>query len=239
MSGAITPPVQLTLHLRPREQVRLQDFVAGDNRQLLAQLVQFAEGTGEPFLYLWGAAGSGRSHLLQGCCHQADAAGRSVFYLPLGEIPGLAPEILGGLEQCDLVCLDDLQQVAGDAAWEQALFHLYNRLRDSGRQLLVSADASPAALPLSLPDLASRLAWGLCFQLHPLDEQGLEELLIESARRRDMALGSEVCAYLLKRCPRDPVTLLKLLGELEQRSLQQQRKLTIPFVRELLNESGR
>jgi len=230
-------PQQLTLRLKPREQTRLEDFIVGENRLLLQQLQLLCRGEGEPFLYIWGGEGSGRSHLLQGCCHRADDLGIAVFYLPLAEPLGLTPEVLKGLEQFDLLCLDDLQAVAGKAEWEQALFHLYNRLRDGGKRLLVSADRSPAALPLRLPDLASRLSWGLSFQLQPLDEAGRLQMLIAGARRRDMHISEETAAYLLKRCPRDPHSLEQLLDRLDQASLRQKRKVTIPFVRELLQDA--
>lgn len=222
---------QLTLRIGLRDSATFGNFLVGANAAPLHLLQQGAE----PFVYLWGGWGSGRSHLLQAACHAATARGGNPAYLPLGELAGAGVELLDGLEQMSLVCLDDLQAVTGNAAWEEGLFHLYNRVRDAGGHLLAAADASPAALGVELADLRSRLAWGPVFQLQPLDDTGKLMALQLRARARGMELNEEVGTYLLRRCPRDMHALFELLERLDQASLAAQRRLTIPFVRELIS----
>ncbi len=122
---------QLPLRLQLKASARFANFVAGPNLELIDQLRQAARGQGETFFFCWGCAGSGRTHLLQACCHQAASAGRSAAYVSLREAGGLATALLEGWEQFDLVCIDDVDAIAGDSDWEEALFHLYNRMRET------------------------------------------------------------------------------------------------------------
>lgn len=221
---------QLTLRIGLREGATFANFVAGANAAAVAALMR----GDEPFIYVWGPAGSGKSHLLQAACHGTAAGGATVAYLPLADLGDAGVAVLEGLEQVSLVCLDDLQAVAGDGAWEEALFHLYNRLRESGTRLLVSAEAGPLHCGVMLADLRSRLGWGPVYQLQPLDDAGKLEVLRRHARGRGMELPEEVALYLLRHCPRDMHALCALLERLDQASLAAQRRLTIPFVRALI-----
>lgn len=151
---------QLPLALDLRHAPSLDDFVVGRNQAVIDALQRALDGRGETRLYLFGPAGSGRTHLLLGQCAAAQARGLHCAYLPLAERATLAPAMLEDLEMLDLVAVDDVQLIAADAAWEEALFALFNRCHDRGTRMLFSADSGPAALPLRLPDLRSRLAWG-------------------------------------------------------------------------------
>ncbi len=190
-------------------------------------------GTGSGFLYLFGPAGTGKTHLLQAACRAARQAGLAAVCLPLDH-PGLEPAILDELEGWDHIALDGLDAIAGQAAWENALFHLYNRLRDARRSLVVAARATPGELGIQLPDLASRLAWGPAYRLRALEERDCANLLRHSAQQRGLHLGEEVIAYLLKRCPREPDYLLKLLGRLDEATLAHKRRPTLPLIRALI-----
>lgn len=145
-------------------------------------------GWSDELIYLWGQPGVGRSHLLQAACLRVEERGELAVYLPLAEVAEYGPALLDNLEQSELVCLDDLDAVAGDATWEEALFHLFNRLRDAGRRLLLAADASPRELAIKLPDLQSRLSLALVFQLQQLsDEDKLRALQLRASRRGELA----------------------------------------------------
>jgi DnaA family protein len=220
---------QLPLRIGLRDSATFANFYPGANTGACHVLQQ----SREPFIYLWGASGSGKSHLLQAACHEATADGGQAIYLPLDE-PGIALSMLDGLENMALVCLDGLETVAGNREWETALFHLYNRLRDSGNRLLAAGNASPAALGLGLPDLVSRLGWGPVFQLQPLADEDKAAALRLRAINRGMEMPPEVAIYLLQRVPRDMHALFALLERLDESSLAAQRKLTIPFVRQFL-----
>ncbi|MGV8836213.1 HdaA/DnaA family protein, partial [Cellvibrio sp.] len=155
--------------------------------------------------------------------------------LPLRDLVGYAPDdLFTGLEMVDLVCLDCLPTIAGRADWELAIFHLYNRLRDAGKCLLVAAEHSPRELALSLEDLRSRLQWGLTYQLHSLTDDDKQQALQMRARARGLELGDEVAQYIIQRLPRDTNELFWQLARLDHASLAEQRKLTIPFVKKVL-----
>lgn len=226
---------QLPLGLELRCPTRLEDYIAGDDGQVLALLAAQRDGSGEAQLYLSGPPHSGRSHLLMGQCTAAREAGLMPVYLPAAEHAQLAPEMLEGLERFDLIAIDDVDSLAGLTDWERALFALYNRARDRGCRLLFSARAAAARAGFILPDLRTRLGWGLNYHLKPLDDAQREHLLRQLAARRGLELPPEVARYLLSRCPRDTGELAALIERLDRESLAEQRRLSIPFVRERLS----
>jgi len=231
-----TPAVkeQLPLAYAWRDGLSFDNFCGAGNATVVQGLQHGVDGSGDRFIYLWGAPGVGKSHLLQAACQRAAARGRAVAYLPLAEFVEMPVEALDGLENLSLVCLDDVQAVAGVAHWEEALFHLYNRLRDSGAMLLAAGDASPTGLEINLPDLRSRLGWGPVFRVQEPQEDEKIHALQARAKVRGFDLPDEVARYLIRRSPRDMTSLFALLDRLDQASLAQQRRLTIPFVRGLI-----
>ena len=227
-------PQQLALRIGLRDGITFDNFLADGNEALLHQL---REGS-EPVLYLWGPAGSGKSHLLHALSHAANESGVSAVHLGLSDYRMLDVAMLDGLEHSAVVTIDDIDAVAGERQWEEALFHLYNRIRDSGARLVVAASNPPANAGFLLPDLISRLGWGPVYQLHALDDSGKAAALQLRARRRGMLLPDDVAAYLLKHAARDLPALFALLDELDRATLTAKRRLTIPFVRELLRQAG-
>lgn len=225
---------QLPLGIDLRDDCTLETFFPGDNQQALSHVKQVAKGEGEPFLYLWGREGVGRTHLLQGACHWANRYQRTAFYLSLNPINALNPAILEGLERLDLICLDDIEAISGIKEWEEALFHLFNRLRSLNRRLLVAANCAPKALAIQLPDLHSRLSWGVVYSLHPLDDENLLMALQLRAKERGLTLTDEVGAFLIRRCTRSMPELYSLLETLDKASLVEKRRLTIPFIKSAL-----
>lgn len=223
---------QRALALKLPEPGGFERFVAHGNDEPLAALQAWARG-GERYLYLHGAAGSGKSHLLQAACRELVEQGTTAVYLPLDQ-DGPSPAILDDLEQRDAVIIDALHAVAGRPVWERALFDLYNRLLDADRRLLVAARVPPPALGLGLADLTSRLSAGPAYLLRPLDEDGCGTLLRAGAAQRGLQLDQAAIGYILTRCPRDPASLLRLLDDLDRFSLEQQRALNVRSIGELL-----
>lgn len=227
---------QLPLAVQLRPQADFADYLPGPNAEAAAAVAAWADGAGDAFLYLFGPTGTGKTHLLHAACRAAAANTVALLYLPLAH-PGLEPAVLEDLERADLIALDDIHAVAGDAAWERGLFDLYNRLRAAGRRLLVSADAPAAELRLGLPDLRSRLGWGPGYRLRPLGEDDCVRLLRESAARRGLDLGAGAVRFIMRRCPRDAGHLLGLLDELDRVSLQDKRRPSVWLIRRLLEGS--
>ena len=226
--------LQLPLAVQLKQDISFDTFVPGCNTEALNALREFVAGGSEQFLYLWGPDGTGKTHLLQAACGQARALGQGVAYLPLSEAHELDTGILQDLDRLNLNCLDDIQSVCARADWEQVVFNLFNRLRENGGRLVISADAPPSRLPVALPDLKSRLAWGPAYRMHRLDDEDRLLLLIQSAKRRGLDLSRDTGWYLLRRCPRDICFLQRLLDHLDSYSMATQRRLTIPLVREAL-----
>jgi DnaA family protein len=230
---------QLTLRFGWQDGFSLSNYFPASNQPAVHFLraIDFSS-TGntatDHFAYLWGSAGAGKSHLLQAACQQVSDAGHSVAYLPLGNFDELHQEMFGGLEQLSLICIDDVQLVAGNSQWEEALFHLYNRVHEAKKTLLVTGNVAPSALPIKLPDLLSRLTWGPVFYLQELNDEEKVEALRLRAEGRGFVLPNDVAQFLIKRSPRDMESLFGLLDRLDEASLSQHRKLTIPFVRDLI-----
>jgi DnaA family protein len=226
---------QLPLGLALRDSARFDSFFPGQNQEAVASLQEAARGRGESLVYIAAAAGLGKTHLLQAACHMAGESGRSAGYLPLAELSYSPAAVFDGLEQLELVCLDDVDAIAGEPHWEHALFDLFNRLRDAGRTLLVTALQRPDAAGFGLPDLVSRLGWGVSYVLKPLAEVDIIAAMVYRARGRGLELPIDTAQFLLRRFPRDLPTLFALFDTLDFASLVEQRRLTIPFVKSVLD----
>lgn len=229
---------QLSLNVHLNDDATFDNYFAVENsgNYLALQAVKSLVNDGtEPFVYIWGAEGVGVSHLLQAACHAASTSGLRSQYLPLEELAGFAAdELLEGLEQLDILCLDGVQHVVGQPGWDHALFHLYNRLRDTQCRLLVSAVCAPRDLGSGLPDLVSRMGWGVAFHLQPLSDEEKMAALKLRAHARGIELTDDVLTFIIHRASRDMVELFEYLQQLDTLSLAEKRRVTIPFVKEAL-----
>jgi DnaA family protein len=186
---------------------------------------------------LYGDKGSGKTHLLNALCLEMRENMGRAFYLALKRLPKDAIASLQGLERLDLVCVDDLHVIAGDEAWEQALFHCFNRIREAGGRLLISSQQPLSELDINLPDLASRLAWGLRLQLLPLEDQDKLKVISMQSDALGFSLSEEVMHYLLKHHDRSMAALIQTVERLHQAALINKRRITIPLAREVLRAS--
>jgi DnaA family protein len=225
---------QLLLDIGLLDSISFANFYSAGNQQVVSCLKNLAGDNGEYFVYLWGSRGCGKTHLLQAACHLVANHGGTPVYVPLQQKEEFSPEVLQGLEDLSLVAIDDVQAVAAHGKWEEALFYLYNRVRERGSRLVVAGNTSPAGLGLTLPDLSSRLAWGLVFQIQTLNDNDKTTALKMRAEHRGFDLPDEVAQYLLRRCSRDMQSLFDLLDQLDIASLAEHRRLTIPFVRNII-----
>jgi DnaA family protein len=227
--------VQIPLGLSLRDDHTFSNFIVGRNLEAVEMLRNGFDCPGDRFVYCWGSSGVGRSHLLQACCHEAENWSQTAFYLPLKDADQFSPEICEGLETLDLIAIDDLDAIANNPAWEEALFHLYNRVRDGSSRLLMTGSSAPAILPIALSDLRSRVAWGMVYQINELSDHDKCRVLQLRAERRGLELSESAAVFLCRRMARDLGALLQTLDRLDQASLSAQRKLTIPFLKEALD----
>lgn len=229
---------QLPLALRYPPDQRFDGFVAAP-AGALAQIESLASGAARDWLYLAGAPGSGKTHLALAACAAAESAGRRSAYLPLAAAAGRMREALEALHDNPFIALDGLELVAGRTEDEIALFEFHNRAHDAGTAVLYAARATPDALPLALPDLRSRLSQCIRVALAPLDDHGRREVLRLRARRRGLAMDAAAIDWLLRRVDRDLSSLARLLDQLDRASLAEQRRITVPFLRQVLGgEAG-
>lgn len=234
-------PIQLSLPVSLQDETRFTNFYVENDANALVvralnQLLSARTGPSQvQQIMIWGGSGSGLSHLLQASCHEAFERGLNAQYLPLKSLLEYEPQdIFDGMECNRLICLDGIEFCVGTTDWELALFHFYNKLRDAGHALVIAANLQPNKLQIQLPDLKSRLFSSPVYHVKTLSDEGKHRALMTRASERGMVLSSEVARYILERVPRDPKQLFTLLNTLDEASLREQRKLSIPFVRSVI-----
>jgi len=227
---------QLPLGVRLPDRAVFASFLPARNREALEHARRVAGGEAAGATWLCGPASAGKTHLLQAICSQAGQS-RRAGYFPLAELADLGVGVLEGLPQLQCVCLDDLEAVAGRREWDQAIFGLLRELEDCGGSLVMAARPPPALLAWALPDLGSRCAAGAVLQLRALDEIEQQQALQLRAKLRGVELPEETSRWLQRRFPRDMRRLYGLLDTLDDAALAAQRRLTVPFIREVLGLS--
>lgn len=228
---------QLPLGLRFPDRATFATFLPAHNAEARAHAERVATGEAPGLTWLGGPHGAGKTHLLHAIC--AAASGARAGYVPLAELGALGVGVLEGLPQLECLCLDDLDSVAGLAEWERAIFGVLREVEERGGSLVIAAHSPPALVPWALADLGSRCTAGAVLSLRPLDEDEQVAALRLRARVRGVELPDETLQWLQRRFPRDMRALYELLDTLDKAALAAQRRLTIPFIREVLGSKGR
>jgi DnaA family protein len=228
---------QLPLQFEFKPDYTFDNFLAANNQEIIAHLQRSIAGKGETQIFIWGAQGEGKTHLLQACCQLAQQQQQRAFYMPL-QINNLpAPEILDGLEHVPILCIDNIEQIAGHKIWENALFNFYNRHKDSGHSLILASRMSPSSLSIKLPDLKTRLNWGLTLKLQQLDDEDKIAVVIAKAKQQGLDVSPQIGRFLLNHCARDLHSLWQVLEIIDHATLAAKRKLSIPFLKKILDQS--
>jgi DnaA family protein len=226
--------LQLPLGVRLRDASRFENFLTGANATVVHAVKSAPTAAAATVIWVWGVRGSGRSHLLQAVCASAGAQGKASAYLPLTELVSVGPDVLAGFETLGVVAIDDVDAVAGSPDWERALFNLYNAASDFNSALVVAAGAPPSGVDWRLSDLASRFSAAAVYHLRALNDDELTAALQRRAELRGLELPADSAEFLLKRYPRDMHALCAVLDTLDEASLVAQRRLTVPFLKEVL-----
>ncbi len=230
---------QLPLHFEFRANQTFKNFFPGIHHEIITHLQQCVAGSGEQQIFLWGTSGQGKSHLLQACCHQAQQQNRSSFYFDLSTAQLPDPSMLNGLDEYDVVCFDNIEHIAGNPAWELAFFNFFNQQRDRGHRLIISSAFAANDIAIQLPDLKTRLNWGLSLKIQPLTDSDRIEALIFKANQMGFEIAPQAGRFLLTHYARDLASLWALLEKLDKASLAAKRKLTIPFLKQILDQESR
>jgi len=234
MMASVQVVEQLPLSVQLRDDATFDNYYALQATEVVAQIRLSAQAKGEQSIFINGPVGVGCSHLLQAACHEAQAHGANSVYLPLDELVMYSPAIFESLEDLPLIALDNLQAIAGKPKWEEALFHLFNRVRDAGGRLIFAADKSPESLGIKLPDLLTRLQWGLLYPLNEVDEEFKMEALQFRAHNRGLELTVDVARFIVRHVDGSMERMFDVLQDLDNASLSAQRKLTRPFVKTVM-----
>lgn len=229
---------QLPVDFEFRANQTFNDFFPGTHCEIVAHLQQCIGEQGELQVFIWGQSGQGKTHLLQACCHQAQQQNFSSFYFDLAQANLPDPTLLSGLDQYDVVCFDNIECLASNADWERAFFIFFNRQRDLGHKLILSACSAPHELAIQLPDLKTRLNWGLTLKIQQLTDSDKIAALIFKAKKMGFEIAPQAGRFLLMHYARDLASLWALLEKLDKASLAAKRKLTVPFLKQILDQEG-
>ncbi|MCX7097450.1 MAG: DnaA regulatory inactivator Hda [Methylococcales bacterium] len=230
----MTQPKQLPLQFEFRANQTFDDFFPGSNVEIIKHLETSIAGNGERQIFIWGDPGLGKSHLLQACCQRAQSLKLESFYFALSPMELPDPELLSGLDKFDVVCFDNIEHIAGDRPWEIAFFNFFNQHRDQGHTLILSAACAPKKIAIQLPDLKTRFNWGLSLKIQPLSDTDRITALIFKAGQMGFEISPQAGRFLLSHYDRDLSSLWSLLTKLDKASLAAKRKLTIPFLKQIL-----
>lgn len=225
---------QLLLNLAPRLDARLSDFAGPSWAAIISAINHLLAGDSERCL-VYGAANTGKTHLLAAACEALSQQNEPTLLVSLPELMRTClPESLQNLENHTLIALDDLEAITGLPEWQEALFHLLNRAQEHHTRIIMTAGVPPGQLGFTLPDLVSRLKQAACFQTPTGEDVSDREAVLRAALgRRELMLDPDIVRYLLLKGPRYIGLLLKHLNYLEQESLQQRKRLTLNFVKQL------
>lgn len=232
--------MQLSLPVSLPDDETFDSFLITDNEFAVAYLQKFSDrniDNNKPICYLFGALGSGKSHLLFSCCHKAKLNGLQTVYLNMLELYDMPSEMINNVIDYDLICIDNLHGIAGNKAWERTIFDLINQALERKHQpkIIISAQSSPLIVGFDLPDLVSRLTWGAVFQLASRSDDSLRLIIQFRLEHRGLEASEDCIKFLLTRVDRELSNLMLIVNELDKKSLQAKRKLTIPFIKQALD----
>ena len=222
---------QLLLPVSVSEHMVFESFYPGPNLEIYQSL----QANVQKSLWIAGKRGSGKTHLLQAAFHRCIRLSKSSLYIPMREFDQFSPEILDDLDQLHLICIDDIEFVLGKQIWERKLLDLYERIQTTDTHLVIASHVPPKGIDFFLPDLASRFSMSVIHQLEMLSEIEILSAIQMHAEVRGFNLPNESANYLIKRVERNVGSLIDIINILDYESLSKQRKLTIPFIKNILN----
>ncbi|WP_444994249.1 DnaA regulatory inactivator Hda [Aliikangiella sp. IMCC44359] len=225
--------LQLPLNIQLDDSAKFDNYFEKNNLQLVSRLKQLVNNQGD-FIFVWGNAETGKTHLANAICHSFNQHELSAAYFPLDN-KALTPDVLQGMAVMDFVCIDNFESIVGQNQWEVGLFDLYNNLKSEKKTLVVFADASPSALSINLADLKSRLGAMEIYKLEGLNDEQKADFFKNRAANRGLDISSDVARFILTRYSRSVKELINILDKLDRSSIVLKRKITIPLVKEILD----
>lgn len=226
---------QIPLPLSFDKRFSLQNYISDHADYIEQQLTALFDETGEPLVGLWGGVDSGKTHLLNACAHYARHCSIPFHLFDASQLSEAKPGSFYDFPEGSVVGIDNLDLLAGNRAWEEQFYQLVNRVKSGEIRFVFSMSRQPRDTGFRLPDLKSRLTWGLLIALDSPDDIQLEYILKHRARLLGLKLGKDVLKYLLSHYSRKLSYQMQLLYKLDHASMSTQRKITIPLIRETCN----
>ena len=222
---------QIPLDVSLSEYMTFETFYLGPNKSVVDSL----RDEKNQLIWLAGLEGFGKTHLLHAFLNSHEHENKKVLYLPMSESQDFTPDILDNLAQYDLVAIDDIENIIGDMTWEEQLLKFYEDSYSTRNKILITAHDTPKGLNFLLPDLSSRFNLALIERLRPMNEDEMIKAILIHSKARGFDLPEDSAKYLINRVPRDVSVLIDMIKLLDYESLSMQRKLTIPFIKTVLN----
>lgn len=222
---------QIPLDVSLSEYMTFETFYLGPNKSVVDSL----RDEKNQLIWLAGLEGFGKTHLLHAFLNSHEHENKKVLYLPMSESQDFTPDILDNLAQYDLVAIDDIENIIGDMTWEEQLLKFYEDLYSTSNKILITANDTPKGLNFLLPDLSSRFNLALIERLRPMNEDEMIKAILIHSKARGFDLPEDSAKYLINRVPRDVSVLIDMIKLLDYESLSMQRKLTIPFIKTVLD----
>ena len=186
-------------------------------------------------LFLYGIPGTGKSFLMQSLCNYYTSSKKTSLYIPLNEVKEYRSDFLDSLEELDLICIDEVDSIAGDDIWEVAIFNLINNCLISRCRLIFCSQLNPSSINFNLADLISRIKKIDHMELLPISDNNLRDALKFIIDIRSIKIGNNEIDYLLRHSRRNIKNLVKIIEKLDQLSLKLKRRITIPLIKELIH----
>ena len=222
---------QIPLDVSLSEYMTFETFYLGPNKSVVDSL----RHEKNQLIWLAGLEGFGKTHLLHAFINSHEHENKKVLYLPMSESQDFTPDILDNLAQYDLVAIDDIENIIGDMTWEEQLLKFYEDSYSTRNKILITANDTPKGLNFLLPDLSSRFNLALIERLRPMNEDEMIKAILIHSKARGFDLPEDSAKYLINRVPRDVSVLVDMIKLLDYESLSMQRKLTIPFIKTVLD----
>ena len=222
---------QIPLDVSLSEYMTFETFYLGPNKSVVDSL----RDEKNQLIWLAGLEGFGKTHLLHAFLNSHEHQDKKVLYLPMSESQDFTPDILDNLAQYDLVAIDDIENIIGDMTWEEQLLKFYEDSYSTRNKILITANDTPKGLNFLLPDLSSRFNLALIERLRPMNEDEMIKAILIHSKARGFDLPEDSAKYLINRVPRDVSVLIDMIKLLDYESLSMQRKLTIPFIKTVLD----
>ena len=230
-------PTQLIFPFQINQKASFKNFFCSpDNSELISRLSELVANKNPDELIINGAAGSGKSFLMQAICNELSASGKQFAFIPMNKAINMGVEILQNLASLDAVCVDDLQLILSKGEWEMALFNLINECQQSNCSLILSLGGNQSLEEIAqLPDLLSRIKRMEFMKLQAVQDESLNQALDFVSQQLDINLEKAELEFLLKHQTRDFSILVDNLISLDKQAASLKRKITIPLIKEMLN----